>query len=170
VELVGRHGVSGTTVAAVADRAGVGKATIYRRWPTKTELILAALASLAVRPRIPDTGSVRGDLHEYQRGSLRLMSGPRRDIVPSLLSATFEQPVLREGWRRYLVSRRAVLREILQRGIDRGELREDLDLDVALDLFSGPLVYREVIAGMPVDEEIAARLVDDVLEGISRSR
>jgi AcrR family transcriptional regulator len=167
VELVGRHGVRGTTIAAIADSAGVGKATIYRRWPTKSDLVLAALATLAVRLPIPDTGSVRGDLHEYQRISVRLMTGPRGDIVPSLLSAAFEQPELRQAWGSYLASRRAVLREILQRGVDRGELRRDLDLGLALDLFSGPLVYRGVIAGLPVDEDVAVRLVDHVLDGLA---
>ncbi|MCD9623263.1 TetR/AcrR family transcriptional regulator [Rhabdothermincola salaria] len=170
IELVGRHGVRGTTIAAIADRAGVGKATIYRRWPTKTELVLAALSTLTLRPPVPDTGTVRGDLHAYQRFSLRLMTGPRGDVLPSLLSAAFEQPELREAWGRYLVSRRAVLREILVRGVERGELRDDLDLDIALDLFSGPLVYRDLIAGLPVDEDVAEDLVDHVLDGLHRSR
>jgi len=170
LDLVGRHGVRGTTIAAIARQAGVGKATIYRRWPTKTELVLAALATLTVRPPVPDTGTVQGDLHAYQRFTLRLMTGPRGDVLPSLLSAAFEQPELRTAWGQYLVSRRALLREILQRGVDRGELRDDLDVDLALDLFSGPLVYRDLIAGLPVDVDVAETLVDQVLDGLRRSR
>ena len=166
LQLVGRHGIQGTTIAAVAETAGVGKATIHRRWPTKTALLLAALGRFEPHPPMPNTGSVREDLVQYHRAFVRHMSGPRRDILPSLLSEGVERPELRAALARFVADRRTVLREILQQGVERGELRDDVDLDLALDLFSGPLVYRALVAGLPVDDDVAPNLVDLVLLGL----
>jgi AcrR family transcriptional regulator len=169
LHLVGRQGVQGTTIAAVAETAGVGKATIHRRWRTKTALLLAALGRFEPHQSMPDTGSVREDLVQYHRFFVRLMSGPRRDVLPSLLSEGVERPELREALAGFVAQRRSVLRQILERGVERGELRDDVDLDLALDLFSGPLVYRTLVAGLPVDDEVAPRLIDLVLLGLRKA-
>lgn len=167
LDLTTEVGLSQLTIAGVAERAGVGKATIYRRWPTKAELILAALARYAVRPPMPDTGSVREDLRAYQHEFVRLLAGPGGDTVPHMAAAACNDEDMREALTRWVATRRGVLREVLDRGIERGELRDDFDPDLALDLFSGPLVYRSTFAGLPIDEAVADELVDLVLLGLS---
>lgn len=154
------------TIAAVAQRASVGKATIYRRWPTKAGLVLAALEKFEDRPPLPDTGSLVGDLHEYQHGFVALLAGPGGDSVPHLAAEAAADPEMRRVLTRWVATRRSVLRQVLDRGVARGELREDLDLELALDLFSGPLVYRSTFAGLPIDDDVAERLVALVLEGL----
>ena len=166
LDIAGKVGVGRMTIAAVAQRARVGKATIYRRWPTKAGLVLAALEKFEDRPPLPDTGSLVGDLHEYQHGFVALLAGPGGDSVPHLAAEAAADPEMRRVLTRWVATRRSVLREVLARGVARGELRGDLDLELALDLFSGPLVYRATFAGLPIDDDVAERLVALVLEGL----
>lgn len=170
LDLVGRLGIARTTIAAVAAQAGVGKATIHRRWPTKNALVLASLDELLQPQPLPDTGSLRGDLVEYQRNFVKAMTGPRRDILPSIVGEATMDPELRDALARFIASRRVVLRAVLERGVERGELRADLDVDMAMELFAGPLVYREVMADLPVDDAVAEDLIDLVLAGLAPHR
>lgn len=167
LQLTAEVGLSRMTIAAVAERAGVGKATIYRRWSTKAEMVLAAFTVLLEPGPVPDTGSVRGDLHAYQRGFADMLIRPGGDTVPHLAAAAMSNPDMQATLSTWVARRRAVLRQVLARGVERGELRPDVDLDLALELFSGPLVYRMIWAGLPVNDEVADELVDMVLEGLA---
>jgi AcrR family transcriptional regulator len=167
LELVGAQGITRTTIAAIAARAGVGKATIHRRWPTKSALLLAALSTLVDRSPRPDTGSVRGDLHEYQRHFVAQISGSRRDVLPALVAEAATDPELHDLFVRFVAGRRRTLADLLRRGVERGELRPDLDVELALDLFAGPLVYRVLVAGRPVDAAVAEGLLDLLLDGLA---
>lgn len=166
LELTGKLGVTGMTIAGVAKRAGVGKATIYRRWPTKAGLVLAALAHLMAKPPLPDTGSLRGDLRAYQHDFAARLASPGGDIVPNIAAEAVTNPELRAALAEWVATRRSVLREVLERGVARGEIRDDLDLDLVLDLFSGPLVYRVMFAALPIDSDVADELIDLVLAGL----
>lgn len=166
LELTGEVGVANMTVEAVARRAGVGKATIYRRWPTKPAMVLAAFVELLEPAPVPDTGTVRGDLRVYQHDFVRMLVGPSRDTVPHLAAEAMSDEEMRRTLSKWVASRRAVVRTVLIRGVDRGELRSDLDVDLALELFSGPLVYRTTFAGLPIDEQVADALVDLVVDGL----
>jgi len=168
IELLGEVGFGATTIEAVATRAGVGKATVYRRWRSKTPLIIEALDARAIEQMpTPRTGSVRGDLTEFLVALIAAMSGPDGRLVAPLLAEISRNQELAEAFRRDLVApRRAVLEEILREGMVRGELRPDLDVDLALDAPVGIVFQRLLILGEPVDEQSVRRIVDQLVEGL----
>lgn len=168
VQLLSEVGFAATTVEAVAARAGVGKATVYRRWPSKIPLVIDALDARAIEQvPIPRTGNVRGDLIEFLVGLVETMSGPDGRLVAPLFAEISRNQELAEAFRRDLVApRRAGVEEIIREGMARGELRPDLDVDLALDTPVGIIFQRLLILGEPVDKEVVRRIVDQLLEGI----
>ena len=164
VELLSEVGFNQLSIEAVAARAGVGKPTIYRRWPSKPELVLDAVERLAPPFPTADTGDPLTDL---------------RQIVPELIVGLTNSPVARatialagdaEMTRRlgeqYLWPRRAGIAVILHRAIAAGELRADIDVEMAIDLMLGASVYRWLVTAQPVDADTARRVVDTVWEGM----
>jgi AcrR family transcriptional regulator len=142
--LLDEAGYRALTIEAVASRAAVGKTTIYRRWPSKLELVVEALHEL--RPPGPpeDTGSVQGDFTVFQRTQVaRVADTPLPRVAPRLISEAVGDPELHAAIMRDLIEPvRAAIREVLRRGVERGELRSDLDLDIATDVVHGTVVYR----------------------------
>jgi AcrR family transcriptional regulator len=173
VELLAEHGLGGLTIEAVAARAGVGKTTIYRRWDTKNELVLEAMEQLRPPGPPPDTGSLLGDLDALvalQRGRLEASQLPR--VIPRVLGESLEDPDLHaQIVERAVKPIRGILEEILRRALDRGELREDLDLDTLVDVLHAIPVYKLLMAGgaMEAVSGVPERVVPLLLEGISSS-
>ena len=170
LELIAEHGVHAFRTDDVAARAGVGKGAIYRRYRSKDDLVTAAVAGL-VREEIavPDTGSTRGDLLVLMREAVGLYSGslPGR-LMPNLIGAMAEQPELARAIRDgFLAGRRSALSEVLRRGVERGDLRPDLDLELALDVLGGPLFYRLLVTGGPLDEQLAEGVAELILRGFA---
>ena len=127
VELMAKDGVRDLRVDDVAGRAGVGKATIYRRYRSKDELVTAAVAGLVREIAVPDSGQTRDDLLALMRGAVAVYRGSvEAAVMPSLVEAMSRDAELarlvREG---FLARRRAALRAVLERGIERGDLRGD---------------------------------------------
>jgi AcrR family transcriptional regulator len=144
LSLLDEIGYRALTIEAVAAQAGVGKTTIYRRWSSKLELVIEAVGQ--IRPALPteDTGTVEGDFLAFQRTQIRrVASGPLPRIVPRLLAESIGDRELHAAVQRELVRpiREGIL-AVLQRGVDRGELRADLDLELATDVVHGTVVYR----------------------------
>jgi AcrR family transcriptional regulator len=167
--LLAEEGFGGLSIEGVAARAGVGKATVYRRWSSKVPLVIEALDTVASeRLSVPNTGSVRGDLTEFLTQLVRTMDGPDGRLVAPLLAAMSRSPELAEAFRRDLIApRRDVANEIIRRGIARGELRPDLHSDVALDAPVAIVFHRLLMTGEAVDEALVGRVVDQVLDGIA---
>jgi AcrR family transcriptional regulator len=170
LELIAERGVHAFRTEDVAARAGVGKGAIYRRYRSKDELVTAAVAGL-VREEIavPDTGSTRGDLLVLMREAVGLYSGslPGR-LMPNLIGAMAEQPELARAIRDgFLAGRRSALSEVLRRGVERGDLRPELDLELALDVLGGPLFYRLLVTGGPLDEQLAEGVAELILRGFA---
>jgi AcrR family transcriptional regulator len=168
--LIAEVGVDGFRTSDLAARAGVGKGAIYRRYGSKDELVTAAIGSLVSEEiAIPDTGTTRGDLLVLMREAVDVYSraGAGR-LMPNLVGAMAKKPELaravREG---FLAGRRAALSEVLARGVERGDLRPDLDIELALDVLGGPLFYRLLITGGPIDERLAEGVADLVLRGFA---
>jgi AcrR family transcriptional regulator len=170
LELIAELGMQEFRTEDVAARAGVGKGAIYRRYRSKDELVTAAVAAL-VREEIavPDTGSTRADLLALMREAVELYSGslPGR-LMPNLVGAMARKPELASALRNgFLAGRRAALTEVLRRGVERGDLRPDLDLELALDVLGGPLSYRLLVTGGPIDEQLAEGVADLILRGFA---
>jgi AcrR family transcriptional regulator len=172
LELIAEQGVDELCVDDVARRAGVGKAAIYRRYRSKEELVADAVAGLVSEIEVPDAGSTRGDLLELMRQAVAVYSDPiAAGVMPGLLGAVGRDPqlasALRDG---FLTGRRAALVEVLERGIRRGDLRRDLDLELALDTLGGALFYRLLVTGGPIDQRLANGVVELILRGFAPSK
>jgi AcrR family transcriptional regulator len=170
LELIADRGAHAFRTEDVAARAGVGKGAIYRRYRSKEELVTAAVAAL-VREEIavPDIGSTRGDLLALMREAVELYrsSLPGR-LMPKLIGAMADNPELARAVRDgFLAVRRSALSEVLRRGVERGDLRPDLDLELALDVLGGPLFYRLLVTGGPLDEQLAEGVADLILRGFA---
>ena len=167
--LMAERGVDDLRMDEVADRAGVGKATIYRRYRSKDELVTAAVAALVGEIAVPDTGSTEADLLTLMRDAVKVYAGSTAArAMPSLVAAMHRDPGLaravREG---FLATRRAALADVLERAIARGDLCRDLELELALDVLAGPLFYRLLVTGGPIDDDLAQGVVDLVLRGFA---
>jgi AcrR family transcriptional regulator len=172
LELMAERGVPDLRMDDVAARAGVGKAAIYRRYRSKDELVAAAVAALVREITVPDTGSTRADLLALMRDAVELYTGSvAARAMPSLVEAMSRNPELADAVRDgFLAGRRAALREVLERAIERGDLRPDLDLGLALDVLAGPLFYRLLVTGGPIDEELAEGVADLILRGFAPTK
>lgn len=163
LELLVEGGVGRITMEGIACRAGVGKATVYRRWGTKEDLIVDAVTrTCPEHVVVPDTGSVRDDMLEVLRSLLARL----QCHGPVMLAFTAEQgrhPELAETFRRtFLAERRAATREILVRGVERGELAADADIDLLNDAGPALLWYRLAVTGAHLDDDLPARIVDQL--------
>ena len=162
LELVVEDGLRGTTIEGIAARAGVGKTTIYRRWRTKEELFMEALQAIAFALPDPDTGSLRGDVEAIIAFNLEHATRNAALLMPRLMVEAADDPDLFAVMQQVLVEpRREVLRTILRRAVERGEMREDVDPEVAIDLLIGPFIYAVLVTG--ADLQAVAERVPPVL-------
>lgn len=143
LKLLVEDGFDGMSIEAVAARAGVGKATIYRRWSSKRELVAAALLSIDDEVRVPDSGSAREDLvalvRDFARVSTSTVLGP---MIGRVAGAAVSNPELMEILSTHLIaSRQLIGKTILRRGIERGEIRPDADVDLVMDMVAGTAVF-----------------------------
>jgi AcrR family transcriptional regulator len=168
LDLFAERGFEGTCVEAVAARAGVGKATIYRRWSNKEELLLAALTSL--KSPFPEPGGVcvRDDLVAMVRVMCADRADPRKARRYALLLGEGEKyPRLMARYKETVVKpRHDAIRAVIRRGVDAGELRPDTDVEVALLALTGTVMAREKSEGA-LDGDFAARVVDGLLLGLA---
>jgi AcrR family transcriptional regulator len=172
LELIAEVGVADFRMDDVAGRAGVGKAAIYRRHASKEELVAAAVAALVSEITVPDTGSTRQDLLALMRDAAAVYADPiGGGVMPSLVGAMQLQPdlarTIRDG---FLAARREALRAVLGRGVRRGDLRADLDVELALDVLGGALFYRVLITGGPLDEQLVEGVAELILRGFAPVR
>jgi AcrR family transcriptional regulator len=167
IKLLQENGFSEFTIEAVADRAAVGKATVYRWWPNKGALIADAFAS-SVTPELhfPDTGSIDKDMSQQMRQLIKVFSGQQGKIVSAILGAGQSDPELIEAFReRFMMPRRREAYSTLRRAIVRGELPGDIDLDLLLDSLYGPIYMRFLIRHDRLTPEFVDRLAELVLAG-----
>jgi AcrR family transcriptional regulator len=171
LDLIVERGIHGVTTNAVAERARTSKATMYRRWPTKDALIADAIGTLVNREiEVPDAGSLAGDLYELLREAVDLYSTPwAAALMPELVAGMARDPELADAVRSgFLAGRRRALDEVLWRADERGELRDDVDHDLCLDLLGGVVFYRLLVTGGPLDDRLADDLTAVLLRAITQ--
>jgi AcrR family transcriptional regulator len=159
-------GFSALTVEGVASRAGVGKATIYRRWSSKLPLVVEAFGGLPSFEDV-DSGSLAGDLKAMLRAYLALFHAtPLAAILPSLAGERAHNPELGQLFDPVMKGRRQPLTRAFQRAVERGEIPKTTDIELAGDLVVGPIAVRLFFTGSPTHPDLVDPMVDLALQGI----
>lgn len=171
LRLLADVGYGGLTMDAVASSAGVGKATIYRRWRTKEDLVVDTIAGLSQSDlAAPDTGTLEGDLRELMHALVAAINGPIGAATLSLLSTVPHQPALAEAFRRGpLGAWRSRFDEVWARAEQRGEVRSGRAGALACETASALLVQRWLLTGETVDDAFADETLEHVLVPLIRS-
>jgi AcrR family transcriptional regulator len=168
-DLLAERGLAGMSIEEVASRAGVGKATIYRRWTSRGALALDAfLAEFQNQQPLPDTGSLHDDLltalRSWIRSVTRTSAGP---VLAGLIAEAQLDPALATAWRERVVERlRAQHKIMLDRAVARGEISAKTDYDVVLDLMFGAAYHRLLHGHRPLTDVFARRVVDLIMAGL----
>ena len=152
------EGFLNTTTEAIAERAGASKATIYRWWPNKAAVLIEALREqVALENPFPDTGDLRGDIHEQLRKFIELLTSRRGRIFQAFIAAAQSDPEVAEAFRSVWIRPR---REEAQRVLRK---HTNFDPEVAMDLLYGPIYFRLLLGHAPLTPEFAAATADAVL-------
>lgn len=165
IDLAVEGGLSSVSMEAVAARARTSKPVLYRRWPNRQALVRDAFLQL-VKADVPvsDTGSYRSDMLAVLRGWAALFRGPAAPALVALVGAATHDPelgaVLREG---VIGWRKEAMAELLGRGVERGDVRPDVPIDIARELGQSVLWHRFLISGDTLGDHFLQRLVDEVL-------
>lgn len=171
LRLLAGDGYSRMSLDAVAAEAGVSKPTIYRRWSSKADLATAALRTIQLAEPRPDTGSTVGDLIATLENFSRSLLRPNgMSLIGTVLAEEAHTPDLLRLFRERIVApRRAMLRAILERGVQRGEIREGADLDTAVQMLVGAF-YARYLAASRVPAGFARELVELTWQGLAKPK
>jgi len=170
VDLLADEGYGGVTMEGVAARAGVGKATVYRRWPSKSALVVDAVSACRESGwQPPDTGSARDDLLAFVLGFMHhLRTSDAGRVMPALITELARSPELAVAFREGFVQpRRKRVLEAVRRGVERGEVRTGADPELVADAVVAFLLHRFLVTGMEIDDGLPERLVDMLWQGIA---
>ena len=169
LDLLAEQGFLAFTVEAVVARAGVAKTTVYRRWPSKDELVMDALNCVKGIHQSPPGESVRGDLLFMLQRMRDLWIDSRFGRLMGRLAADgLERPDLyREFKQRFVAPRRAILREIIERGVKEGLIRPDVDVEGVIPLLTAPVISAALTHQERLPPEQIEFVVDTVLRGLA---
>ena len=168
--LIEAGGPGAVTMEAVARRAGVGKPTIYRGWPNREALAMAALLA-AAEPKPPpgETASAIADLRRQMRKTAEMFATPRGRSAALMTASADPGSELAKAFRtQVMLASREEGRALLSRAVALGEIRADIRPDTILDMLYGPLFYRLLIGHAPLSDGFADDLVDAMLKGVAR--
>jgi AcrR family transcriptional regulator len=167
VDLLVRVGYRDLRVEDLADRVGVAKSTVYRRWPSKPTLVAAAVGRLYLdQVTVPDTGDLRRDLVALLDNSFELIiAGPGR-VFADLIRESGRTPELVDLITETMHARRRFYRQVLNRAIARADIPPETDTELAIDLLLGPLWFRLLITRQPISNAAVRSIVDSVLPGL----
>ncbi|AIQ56623.1 TetR/AcrR family transcriptional regulator [Paenibacillus borealis] len=167
-DLLLEMGFGAVTVEKIAEQAQVSKATIYKWWPNKAAVVMDGyLFAATARLPIPDSGSVKEDLLIHAGNLAMFLSSREGKVITELIGEGQFDAGLAEAYRsRYFGPRRQEAWQLLERGVARGELKQELDIGSSIDLIYGPIFYRLLLTGDELNEESVRKLVLLALEGI----
>ncbi|MCU1375212.1 MAG: hypothetical protein JWO68_2498 [Actinomycetia bacterium] len=160
-------GFGGATIESIAHRAGVGKATIYRRWPNREALLQFVALQVVDVCEAEDTGDLRKDLLSvFEPLATEFYEGGAGTLMPDLIAEAARDPQIRPLVRGLAADRRSGAVAAFARARARGELRRGADIDAAVDMIAGSFIYRFLVLDEPVDDEFARTSVDLALHGV----
>ena len=166
VELLAEIGYQELSIERVAARAGVGKATIYRWWNSKSALVIEAMQHGMPLAPPPQTGDLHTDLRATVTAAAHTFTEtPAGATVPALAADIPRDPATAERLRQFLRPRRDAAREVLHRAAASGQLPADVDIETVIDLFVGAIFYRRLVRGLEIDDGMIDQLVSLILDG-----
>ena len=162
-------GFENLSIEGVAARAGVGKTTIYRWWPSKGVLAVEAfLDGVAPAITFSETACATADITAQMQALAEIYRGRTGRFVREMIGSSQSDAAMRQAFLDgFLVPRREAARRVFRRGVEAGEFRSGLDPDVAIDALYGPIYYRLLTSTGPLDAAFVARLADGVMRGIA---
>ena len=164
LEVLAECGYDRVTMDAVAHRAKASKATLYRRWNSKAALVVEALARMKTTPEVPDTGDLRSDLVAAFCGMGGLADHDTTATFGAVVTAVSTDPEFAAEFRKQVVEPKSVLsRTVFERARDRGELRDDLDLDIIVPALAGIVLHRVFVLGEEPDAALIERAIDQII-------
>ena len=167
-EILRSQGVAACTVEEVTRQSGVAKTTLYRHFGTIDGLILAVVDASVKRTKVPDTGTLRGDLVEIQRAYLRSARvRSSRELFVWMLTQSMADPDFAARFRHVRVQPAGPTVIVLQRAIARGEISPSIDMDLALHIIQGPFMSKRIIDNSDIDEQQFKLLIDVVVAAIT---
>jgi AcrR family transcriptional regulator len=170
IALVLERGYGGCTVEAIVERTGVARTTIYRHWPSRTELLADALSAKAEQVQLPDTGTLRGDLIEFLTASShRLEENPlyhSLQTIPGLIEAAKREPALVSVAARSTAALISTIRSILQKAKARREIRRDCKLDVMANVIVGAIYVQRAFLNKDLTDAYVTDMVDIVIDSV----
>lgn len=172
VALLRKEGYDSLAIELVAARAGVAKATIYRRWAGKEALVVDAIGHIVASLPIPSTGTLRGDLRSLMRATVAMYRDPATAaLLTGLAAAMARNATIADAVRRQLIEpRRQAFRAALDAGVRRGEVRRSADIELVIDVLTGPLFYRSLFTSRPVDQALSHALVELAVRDLAPRR
>ena len=168
LELLKRYGFHDLSIEAVAASAGVGKATVYRWWSNKAELVIAAFISVVEEQlRFPPSGSFEKAIHEQMRSWVLVYRSPLGQVIATIIGAGQSEPEMIEAFRTHWVEpRRVEARVLLSKAVEEKQIRSDIDPDTVIDLFYGPLYLRLLVTHDPLTTAFVDVVFDTVIRGL----
>lgn len=165
MDVMAEVGYRALTMDAVAARARAGKATIYRRWESKLDLVIDTCTQLVQRNiPDPDHGAIDRDLHDFLSAFAAFLTGPSGQAAQALVGELPHEPELAAAFRQsFLLPQRDILRTIIERGVDRGEVRADAAVDTVVELAGAALIHRLMLTGEPLDNDFVDRVLNQAL-------
>lgn len=164
IEVLNEVGYDRLTMDAVAARAKASKATLYRRWTGKPALVIEALVNCKAPKEIPDTGTLRGDLLAAVSRPESQESNPWSASMGAVMTALAHDPDFAEEFRRQIIGPKlAYLRVPFERAQERGEIRNDVDLDLITQAINGIMLHRRFVLGLDTGPAVAAKLLDELI-------
>jgi AcrR family transcriptional regulator len=169
-DLLVEGGLSAATIEAIASRAGVSKVTIYKWWPSRGSVAIDAyFHRYRATADFGDSGDLAADLTGQIRLLLDAFRGRAGEIMAELIGQAQTDPALAETVRsHWLEPRRTATAAVLGRAIARGDVRRDIDVPVVMDQLYAPVYYRLMLRHEPLDDDLAAVLVQTMLDGITQ--
>ncbi|MBL8197113.1 MAG: TetR/AcrR family transcriptional regulator [Blastocatellia bacterium] len=164
-ELLIEVGFSNVTIEGIAQRAGVGKTTIYRRWPNKASVVMDAfLAETAPQFPFPDTGSPLEDFRQQIKLVVKVLNGQGGRTIATLLGGCQTDKELAEAFRsRFLAVRRLESKNVLKKAMEQGKISSNIDVDLLLDVLYAPLYFRLLIGHAPLTDNMVDDLINLVM-------
>jgi AcrR family transcriptional regulator len=164
-------GYAGVSIEGVAARAGVGKATIYRRYPSKAQLVVEAVRiGACLGDHLPDTGDVRADLAGMLRAMIDRLRSPDGPVLLAFAAERLRHPELAAEFERSVVgAKRAHARRLIEAAVERGDVPPDSDVDLIAEALPA-LIWHHALHGLPLTDDLPARILELVLPDRSRRR